>query len=173
MIIPEALGRHADADAMIFALFLAIAMSISALPIIAKTLIDMDLYRSDLGMVVISAAIFNDIVGWIIFAIILGLMGEASGNHTPVMLTIILTLVFISAMLTVGRWLIHRILPFIQAYTRWPAGELSFALVLGLLGAAFTEWIGIQPANPALMPLASSSSMVPIRQLKNRCFSVS
>ncbi|MFO7861941.1 MAG: cation:proton antiporter [Desulfosalsimonas sp.] len=143
LIIPEALGRHADADAMIFALFLAIAMSISALPIIAKTLIDMDLYRSDLGMVVISAAIFNDIVGWIIFAIILGLMGEASGNHTPVMLTIILTLVFIAAMLTVGRWLIHRILPFIQAYTRWPAGELSFALVLGLLGAAFTEWIGI------------------------------
>ncbi len=143
LIIPEALGRHADADAMTFALFLAIAMSISALPIIAKTLIDMDFYRSDMGMVVISAAIFNDIVGWIIFAIILGLMGEASGNGTPVMLTIILTLAFIAAMLTAGRWLIHRILPFIQAYTRWPAGELSFALVIGLLGAAFTEWIGI------------------------------
>ncbi|MFP3980203.1 MAG: cation:proton antiporter [Desulfobacterales bacterium] len=143
LIVPETLGRHADADSMIFALFLAIAMSISALPIIAKTLIDMDLYRSDLGMVVVSAAIFNDIVGWIIFAIILGLMGEASGNDAPVLLTILLTLVFIAAMLTAGRWLIHKTLPFIQAYTRWPAGELSFALLLGLLGAAFTEWIGI------------------------------
>ncbi len=115
--------------------FLAIVMSISALPIIAKTLIDMDLYRSDLGIVVISAAIFNDIVGWIIFAIILGLIGEVSGNITTVMLTIILTLAFIAAMLTAGRWLIHRILPFIKAYTRWPAGALSFALVLGLLCA--------------------------------------
>ncbi|MFP4445202.1 MAG: cation:proton antiporter, partial [Desulfosudaceae bacterium] len=143
LIVPEALGRHADADSMIFALFLAIAMSISALPIIAKTLIDMDLYRSDLGMVVVSAAIFNDIVGWVIFALILGLMGEGAGNGAHVTRTIILTLAFITAVLTAGRWLIHRTLPFIQAYTRWPAGELSFALVLGLLGAAFTEWIGI------------------------------
>lgn len=143
LMVPEALGRHADADSMIFALFLAIAMSISALPIIAKTLIDMDIYRSDFGMVVVSAAIFNDIVGWIIFALILGLMSETSGNGAPVMLTIILTLAFIAAVLTAGRWLIHRTLPFIQAYTRWPASELSFALVLGLLGAAITEWIGI------------------------------
>ena len=142
-VLPEALGRHLDADPMIFALFLAIAVSISALPIIAKTLMDMGLYRSDLGMVAISAAIFNDIVGWIIFAVILGLIGgqSTSGNH--IALTISLTLAFAGAVLTLGRWLIHKALPFVQAYTRWPGGELSFALILGLFGAAFTEWIGI------------------------------
>ena len=143
IVVPESLGRHVDADPLIFALFLAIAISISALPIIAKTLMDMGLYRSDLGMIVVSAAIFNDLVGWIVFAVVLGLIGDPSGNGNAILLTIVLTLTFTGAMLTVGRWLIHKMLPFVQAYTRWPSGELSFALVLGLLGAAFTEWIGI------------------------------
>lgn len=141
--IPVILGRHSGADAVIFALFFAIALSISALPIIAKTLMDMDLYRSDLGMVVVSAAILNDLVGWIIFAVILGLLGELAGNGNTILLTISLTLAFAAATLTVGRWLIHKVLPFIQAYTHWPAGELSFALILALLGAALAEWIGI------------------------------
>jgi Kef-type K+ transport system membrane component KefB/mannitol/fructose-specific phosphotransferase system IIA component (Ntr-type) len=142
-VLPDAFGRHLGADPLIFALFLAIAISISALPVIAKTLMDMGIYRTDLGMVVVSAAIFNDLVGWIIFAVLLGLIGGQSGSGNNVMLTISLTLAFVGAMLTLGRWLIHKALPFVQAYTRWPGGELSFSLILGLLGAAFTEWIGI------------------------------
>ena len=143
LIVPGALGRHLDADPLIFALFLAIAISISALPVIAKTLMDMNLYRSDLGMVVISAAIFNDLIGWIIFSVILGLIGNFSDKENNILLTIALTIAFAGATLTIGRWLIHKVLPFIQAYTRWPGGELSFALILGLLGAAFTQWVGI------------------------------
>lgn len=142
-IVPEALGRQPDSDPLVFALFFAIAISISALPIIAKILIDMGLYRSDLGMVVISAAILNDVIGWVVFAVILGFLSGSGGAGLEIVLTIALTLIFIAGMLTVGRYLIHKTLPFVQAYTRWPAGELSFALILGLLGAAFTEWIGI------------------------------
>ncbi len=143
LALPEALGRHGEADPAIFALFFAIAISISALPVIAKTLMDMGLYRSDLGMVVVSAAVFNDLTGWIVFAIILGLIGEPAGSRGQIVLTIALTLAFVSAMLTLGRWLIHKVLPFVQAYSIWPGGELSFALTLGLLGAAVSEWIGI------------------------------
>ncbi|MBF0241929.1 MAG: cation:proton antiporter [Desulfamplus sp.] len=145
MAIPNMLGRELHVNQFTFALFLATAMSISALPVIAKTLMDMDLYRSELGMVVVSAAIFNDIVGWIVFAVVLSLMGDnpsnSGGNH--IIFTIFLTLIFAGTMLTLGRWLIDKTLPFVQAYTRWPDGEISFALVLALLGAAFTEWIGI------------------------------
>jgi mannitol/fructose-specific phosphotransferase system IIA component (Ntr-type) len=46
-------------------------------------------------------------------------------------------------MLTVVRWLIHRVLPWIHAHTSWPGGVLGFALALALVAAAFTEWIGI------------------------------
>jgi Kef-type K+ transport system membrane component KefB/mannitol/fructose-specific phosphotransferase system IIA component (Ntr-type) len=141
--LPQALGQQPDADPLLFMLFLAIAISISALPVIAKTLMDLDLYRSDLGMVVVSAAIFNDLIGWLAFAILLGMMDGSGGTGRDIVTTIVLALAFAAVIFTIGRWLIHRMLPFVQAYTRWPGGEMTFALVLGLLGAAFTEWIGI------------------------------
>lgn len=140
---PVIFGGGMEADPLVFSLFIAIALSISALPVIAKTLMDMDLYRTDLGMVVVSAAIFNDLVGWILFAVVLGLMENmASGSHS-IMMTLVLILGFAGLMLTVGRILIHKALPFVQAYTRWPGGELSFAVILAIFGAAFTEWVGI------------------------------
>jgi len=86
-------GRHEEAEPLTFALFFATALSISALPVIAKTLMDMGLYRSDLGMVVISVAVFNDLVGWIIFAILLGMM-DAGSHANSVGVTIALTLAF-------------------------------------------------------------------------------
>ncbi len=142
VVAPLAFGRQEGADPMIFALFLATAMAISALPVIAKTLMDLDLYRTDLGMVVISAAIFNDLIGWTIFAIILGMMGtHAAGFSVP--MTIVLTLAYAGLILTVGRWLMHRILPFLQAYTHSPGGVLGFAATAALCGAALTEWIGV------------------------------
>lgn len=140
---PQQFGGHPEADPLIFSLFLAVALSITALPVIAKTLMDMDLYRSDLGMVVISAAILNDLAGWIVFAVVLSLIEDHSTVSNYIPLIIGLTLLFTGSMLTVGRWLIHKILPFIQAYTRWPAGELSFAIILAFFGAALTEKIGI------------------------------
>lgn len=142
-IAPEMLGRHEGASPLIFALFLATALAISALPVIAKTLMDLDLYRTDFGMIIVSAAVFDDLTGWIIFAIIIGLMGIASEHSNNILLTILLTLTFAGFMLTVGRILIHRSLPFLQAYSKRPGGVLSFALALALLAAAFTEWIGV------------------------------
>ena len=58
-------------------------MSITALPVIAKILMDLQLFRSDVGMVIVAAAIVNDIAGWLIFAFLLGLMGHAGGERGP------------------------------------------------------------------------------------------
>lgn len=143
---PATMGGHPGADPLIFALFVATALSISALPVIAKTLIDLNLYRSDFGMVIISAAILNDLVGWMIFAVILGMIGRAAGQDTgalPIWASVALTIGFAAAMLTIGRWLIHRALPWVHAYTHWPGGVIGLALALALFAAAFTEWIGI------------------------------
>lgn len=140
---PGEMGVEPGADPAIFALFFATALAISALPVIARTLIDLNLYRSDLGMVIVAAAIFNDLFGWIIFAVILGLMG---GGHHPGMgigWVIGLTLGFAALMLTVGRWVIDRLLLLAQAYLTGAGGVLGLSLVLALFGAAFTESIGV------------------------------
>jgi len=141
--LPQMMGIEAGADPLLFALFMATALSISALPVIAKTLMDLNLYRSDLGMLVVAAAVFNDLVGWIIFAVILGMLGTGPAHALSIGQTIGLTLLFALFMLTVARWLIHRLLPWIHAHASWPGGVLGFALALALVAAAFTEWIGI------------------------------
>ncbi len=147
---PETFGRERGADSLIFALFLATALSISALPVIARTLMDLKIYRSDLGMLVIAAAVVNDLIGWIIFAVILGMMGGTAHGHS-VAFTVVGIVLFSGFMLTVGRWLVHRSLPWIQAHTVWPGGVLSFALAVALGCAAFTEWIGVHAVFGAFL----------------------
>jgi Kef-type K+ transport system membrane component KefB len=58
-------------DQTIFALFMGTALSISALPVIARILIDLELLKTEMGGIIMSAATINDIVGWSIFALIL------------------------------------------------------------------------------------------------------
>ena len=140
---PQFFGAQMEADYFIFALFMGTAFSISALPVIAKTMMDLNLYRSDLGMLVISVAIINDIVGWLIFAVILGMMGGHTPGGMNVSHTIFYILIFAVFILSIGRWLLDRILPWLQAHTSWPGGILGFALSCALFCAAFTEWIGI------------------------------
>lgn len=127
----------------IFPMFLGTALAISALPVIARTLMDLRMYRSDFGMVVIGAAVVDDITGWLLFAILLGLIGQ--GGHTPFGLpvTILMVIAFAALMLTFGRWAVHRVLPFVQAYAKWPGGVLGFAATMAFLFASFTEWIGV------------------------------
>lgn len=140
---PYALGCERDASVPMFAAFFGVALSISALPVIAKTLMDLNLYKSELGMTVIAAAVVNDLIGWLLFAVLLGMIGAGHSPTGGVVTTISLTMLFAAFMLTAGRWLIHRSLPWLQAYTSRPGGVLGFSVVLALFAAAFTEWIGI------------------------------
>jgi len=123
-----------------FALFVGIAMSITALPVIAKILLDLKMLKSDLGVLIMSAAMVNDLAGWLGFAMVLAMINPEGGH---VLNTIGLTLLFVVGMLTLGRWLSDRALPYIQAHSAWPGGTISYVLVAALVCAAFTEWIGI------------------------------
>jgi Kef-type K+ transport system membrane component KefB len=140
---PQTLGMEPAADPFVFALFIGTALSISALPVIAKTLMDLNLYRTELGMIVVAAAMFNDLIGWIIFAVILGMIGASADNGLTIGHTIWLILAYAALMLTIGRWLIHHSLRWVQHHSSWPGGILGFALSLALFGAAFTEWVGV------------------------------
>ena len=142
-LAPMALGWEGTLHPLLFTLFFATALSISALPVIARTLMDLKLYRTDLGMIIIAAAIFDDLTGWIIFAMILGMMEQHGAHGMGIPQTIGLTLLFAGIMLTLGRKFVRYTLPWVKAHTSWPAGTLTYALVLALPCAAFTEYIGI------------------------------
>lgn len=155
--LPGVIGYEAPSGMLLpFSLFVGIAMSITALPVIAKILMDLNMFRSDMGMLIMSSAMVNDLLGWIGFAMVLAMItpgiapvagaGAEAGHAADgagLLMTIGLTLLFVGGMLTVGRWLAHKSLPFIQAHTTWPGGVLSFVMVVALICAAVTESIGI------------------------------
>lgn len=138
---PALLGGGSNISPLLSALFFATALSISSLPVIARTLMDLQLFRTDLGMTIIAAAIVQDLVGWIVFAVILGLIGSRHG--LPIAAVVGMTLGFAVFALTALRWFVHRALRWVQAHASAPGGVLGLALSLSLLGAAATEWIGV------------------------------
>jgi Kef-type K+ transport system membrane component KefB len=58
-----------DAPRLGFQLFFCIALSITALPIMGRILIEMGLERTPLGAIAISAAAIDDVIGWILLAV--------------------------------------------------------------------------------------------------------
>lgn len=133
-------GRNSS-DKLVFALFMGTSMAISALPVIARTLIDLNLFKTKIGSIIITAAMFNDLIGWILFSMIMGML-KGSANHS-VLLTLLYTLSYALLMLTFGRFLINKSLPWAEKNFSWPGGFLSMSLGLAFLGAAFTESIGL------------------------------
>ncbi len=53
-----------------FAMFLGVAMCVSAIPVIAKTLADMNLTHRDVGQLVLTAGMVDDAVGWFLLSVV-------------------------------------------------------------------------------------------------------
>ncbi|MDE2401429.1 MAG: cation:proton antiporter [Burkholderiales bacterium] len=62
------LSPHADPLAS--SLFVAIAFSITALPILGRIMMEFNLTRTPIGVIAISAAAINDVVGWLLLALV-------------------------------------------------------------------------------------------------------
>ena len=141
-LFPNFFGLADQNAQWVFSLFMGTAMAISALPVIVRILMDLNLFKSRMGLLVVASAMIDDVIGWLIFSVILGMIGKG-GEKMPLLNTILLTLSFAAIMLTVGRGLLNRVLPWINKHLAWPGGVLSLSLALCFLAAAFTEYIGI------------------------------
>jgi Kef-type K+ transport system membrane component KefB len=133
-------GPH-DKGALEFALFMGIAMSITAFPVLARILQEHGLTRSQLGMVAIVCASVDDVTGWCLLAMVSGLV--QSGSGTAVVWTIAFAALYISFVLFVVRpFLQLRAASFAEGKHLSPE-HLAFAFVAVLLSAWITEMIGI------------------------------
>lgn len=80
MVFPFALGvglgwisapiLSPQADALVSSLFIGTALSITALPILGRILMEFQMTRTPLGVIAISAAAINDVVGWLLLALV-------------------------------------------------------------------------------------------------------
>src|SRR5580698_1001928 len=79
----------------LFAVFMGVALSISALPVIAKTLLDLGLFKTDVGLLVMAAAMIDDLVGWLAFSVLLGPMQGGAMDVASVARSVGLTVGFV------------------------------------------------------------------------------
>lgn len=155
MIIPFTLGfcvawffpgffKYLPEHKLVYSLFFGIAMSVSALPVIARILMDLNIFKTKIGMIIIAAAIFVDLAGWLVFSLVLSMLdGNADNGLGNIWYSIGMIIGFGLFMLIVGKRLIDKALPWIQTRLSWPGGVLSISLGFCFLGAAFTESIGL------------------------------
>ena len=87
----------------LFASFLATSMAISAMPVIAKILMDLDLTRRNIGLVILSAGVVDDTAGWLVLSVIAGAATQGGGVQLAGLgMTIVFTGVFLVAMAIVA-----------------------------------------------------------------------
>ncbi len=126
------------------ALFLGVALSISALPVIAKTLLDLGLFKTDVGLLVMASAMIDDLAGWLALSLLLGPVRGGAVDLMSFGKTVVLAALFTAVLLLVGRRVIDAILPHVERAAAAASGRvLSLVILLALFSAAITQAIGL------------------------------
>jgi len=165
-----ALGGESTIDPRSFALFLGTAMSITAIPILGRILIEMGMQHTPLGATVVASAACDDAVGWTLLAAVSALatggfeVGRIAGMVAA-------TLGFAAACLFVVRPLL---LPVLERSVRddaagdlgprLPLGMLSVVLALLFVAAWITSRIGIFAIFGGFLLGASLSGVPKVRR---------
>jgi Kef-type K+ transport system membrane component KefB/nucleotide-binding universal stress UspA family protein len=127
----------------LFASFFALALSVSALPVVGKILTDLGVMRRDFAQVTLAAAMAKDAVGWLVLAV---LSGVAVGGVQLRQIGISFggLAVFVVAMLTVGRWALDRLYRSSLARGSGVGVGFSIAVLVGLAGGAITQALHVE-----------------------------
>jgi Kef-type K+ transport system membrane component KefB len=127
-----------------FALFIAITMSVTAFPVLARILTDRRMQDTPLGTLALACAAVGDVVAWCLLAMVTAI--AHGGTATRMLLTVAEAVAFVALMLLFVRPLLSRWIPRLPATAVLPvilAGVMLFALV--------TNQIGIHPIFGAFM----------------------
>lgn len=146
-------------DRTVLALFLATALSISALPVITKLLVDLQLLRTELGAVVVASAVFDDIAGWTLLGVVLS---WANLTETSSHWLLLRTSLYVCLLMTLGRYAAHRSLGWLKQRRSEPGATLSLLAAFGLCNAAVAELIGIHAVFGAFLAGACVGNASPI-----------
>jgi mannitol/fructose-specific phosphotransferase system IIA component (Ntr-type) len=121
-----------------------VALSISALPVIAKTLLDLGLFKSDVGLLVMAAAMIDDLIGWLALSLLMGPMRGGGVDLGSFARTAGLAALFAAAMLLGGRKLVDAALGRLdRGGATAPGRVLSLVILVALLAASATHAFGL------------------------------
>jgi Kef-type K+ transport system membrane component KefB len=122
-----------------FALFMGVAMSITAFPVLVRILVDRGMIQTELGVIAVSCAATDDVTAWCLLAFVVGVAKTRASEGLVVAAA---TLVYLSLMVLLVRPILRRVV------AQWkteplPRSAIAFVFVALLLSAFVTEYIGI------------------------------
>jgi Kef-type K+ transport system membrane component KefB len=146
-----ALGEYLPADLLpdpnrrlMTALFLATALSISSVKIVAAVLREVDFLRRDIGQVILASSILDDTIGWIILSLIGGLAAHGVVQVTPLILSVSGTALFLAVCFTIGSTIVAALIRWTNDSFVMEMPVISVILVLMFALALLTDLIGVQ-----------------------------
>lgn len=136
-VLPASLMASGQTDRGTFALFMGVAMCVTAIPVIAKTLTDMRLLHRNVGQLTLAAGMVDDAVGWFLLSVVsaAATVGVGLGLVTQSVLYLI---GFVVLAALVGRPLVRRLMRLVD---RSPEAGPTVAttVIVVLLGAVVTH----------------------------------
>ena len=123
-----------------FALFIGVAMSITAFPVLARILEDRGMTQTHLGSIALTCAAVDDVTAWCILALVIALVKSTGIGISAI--TIVLTLIFAASMFFIVRPQLGRLIkePDSQLHRR---RLIPIILAFVMACALLTETIGI------------------------------
>jgi len=136
-------GAQAEAGVprVSFVLFMGIAMSITAFPVLARILAERNLIRTKLGSIALACAAADDVTAWCLLALVVSVV-HAKGAGAA-LITTFEALAFAAGMLLLVRPLLARLGARITTRENLTQNVVAFTFVLLLMSALTSELIGI------------------------------
>ena len=146
-----------------FALFIAIAMSITAFPVLARIVQERNLHKTKIGTIVITCAAADDITAWCILAAVIAVV--KAGSFSGSVFVILMAIFYVFLMIKLVRPFLTRI-----AESQKGKGFINKALVavfflILIISSYATEVIGIHALFGAFMAGAIMPENVKFRNL--------
>lgn len=142
-LLPDDLLGNPD-QRLVFSLFLATAMAISAIPVLARVLMELDLMRRNVGQTMLAAGMSDDTLGWILLSIIIALSAGQAVTLATVAGAFGTVIGFFVLSLLVGRWVIRPLFRWGQRQLSEGDRLVSLTVALTLLWAALTQSLGLE-----------------------------
>lgn len=142
-VLPDTFLQDADRR-LVFQLFVATAMSVSAIPVVAKVLMDLGLIRRTIGQTILAAGMIDDTVAWTLLSIVLGVAAAETIEPTTLAFAALKIFAFLAVSFTAGRWLIRRLMHAVQDKLTTTDRLLTFVVVVAFAMGAVTQALGIE-----------------------------
>jgi K+:H+ antiporter len=141
-LLPDSILANPQ-ERLVASLFLGTALSISSIKIVAMVVREMNFMRRNLGQIIVSSAIMEDTVGWVIISITLGIAGAGGVAVGSLAKTVIGTALFMVFSYTAGRWLVFQLIRWVNDTFVSDYAVITAILIVMCLMALTTQAIGV------------------------------